>query len=146
MKTEIKLALIGGAVTLVAAVLPVVLGWYGPSSNSKETVVPVPATGVQGAPVSDQQHVSKNPLVPREPASSKPASVAGTGSKLADFAAIIRNRDLNAAKASAEFRAFAKEHYGKEIEQLDRRERVSFWVDMAKSLARQRKLEEPSEK
>lgn len=109
-------------------------------------MVPVPATGVQGAPVSDQQHVSKNPLVPREPASSKPASVAGTGSKLADFAAIIRNRDLNAAKASAEFRAFAKEHYGKEIEQLDRRERVSFWVDMAKSLARQRKLEEPSEK
>jgi hypothetical protein len=39
-----------------------------------------------------------------------------------------------------------KEHYGKEIEQLDRRERVTFWVEMTKSLVRKRKLEEQTKK
>jgi len=144
MKTEIKLALIGGAVTLVAAVLPVVLGWYGPSSNQKET--PVPAPGVQRVLVSGQQGASSSVPAFREPASSKPARIDKVTSKLAEFAAIIRNRDLNAAKSSPEFRLFVKEHYGKEIEQLDRRERMTFWVEMSKSLVRQRKLEEQTKK
>jgi len=128
MKTEIKIALIGGAVTLIAAVLPVVLGWHGPSSNQKEVPVQVAASGVQSA------------------SNSVSASLEPASSKLAEFAAIIRNRDLMAAKVSPEFRKLVKAHYGKEIEQLDRRERVSFWVEMARSLARQRKMEEQAGK
>ncbi len=141
MKTEIKLALIGGVVTIIAAVLPVVLGWYGPPSPDKE----------KGNPV---QVVQSSPAEQANPgnATSTSGSKINTGllsriatidktkrPNLAALSAIIRNRDLQAAKASPAFRKLVQDRYGKEIEQLDRRQMLTFWPEMSRYLGAQQR-------
>ncbi|TLU81784.1 MAG: hypothetical protein FDX21_09375 [Chlorobium sp.] len=141
MKTEIKLALIGGVVTIIAAVLPVVLGWYGPSSSDKEKSSP--AQVVQSSP-ADKANPGN--------ATTTSGSKVNTGllsriatidkakrSNFAALSAIIRNRDLQAAKASPAFRKLVQDRYGKEIEQLDRRQMLTFWPEMSRYLAAQQR-------
>ena len=131
MKTEVKIALIGGAVTIIAAVLPIVLGWYAPGKPSNESSALPSQTapqsvGTASVPSSNHKTVTES-------------EQAEASSRLQALATIIRNRDVDAAKASPLFQRFVKEHYGKELREVSRRELPAFWVEMAKSLAKERR-------
>ena len=144
MKIEIKLALIGGAVTIIAAVLPVVLGWYGPSRLAREKSTSTSVLPSISAKNSQNQVTpsSAESLTSSGNASSKLTKVNKVPAiKQPSLATIIRNRDFKAAKKSPVFRKFVKEHYNKEIEQIDRRQMLTFWSEMAKYLVQQRQLE-----
>lgn len=142
MKTEIKIALIGGGVTILAAVLPIILKWYGPSNVENQKVLT--RTVVQSSPsvqyksglvtaVTEEKNKSSTSGVQRDRASAT--------AKFAALAEIIRNRDLQAAKASPLVKKFVQDRYGKKIEQLDRREMLSFWPELAKYLQEQQRAE-----
>jgi len=142
MKTEIKIALIGGGVTILAAVLPIILGWYGPSSAVKQKVITMPTQ--QSSPSVQDSRGQVKAVISEKDKSSSPAVQHDRASAISKFAAlaeIIRNRDLQAAKASPFVKKFAQERYGKGIEQLDRRQMLRFWPELAKYLAEQQRLE-----
>ena len=142
MKTEIKIALIGGVVTIIAAVLPIILGWYGPSKVDKQKVITLPT--VQSSPAVQENSGQINAVTVekyRSSSSSVQRDRASATSKFAALAEIIRNRDLQAAKASPLVKKFVQERYGKGIEQLDRRQMLRFWPELAKYLAEQQRIE-----
>ncbi len=139
MKTEIKIALIGGVVTILAAVLPIILGWYGPSRADKQKVITV-----QSSPsVQDNKGQVNAVTAVKNKSSSSGAQLdrASATKKFAALAEIIRNRDLQAAKSSPLVKKFVQERYGKGIEQLDRRQMLSFWPEMTKYLEEQQRIE-----
>uniref|UniRef100_Q3ASC4 Uncharacterized protein n=1 Tax=Chlorobium chlorochromatii (strain CaD3) TaxID=340177 RepID=Q3ASC4_CHLCH len=129
MKTEVKIALIGGTVTIIAAVLPIVLGWYEPNKQHGEAPPPPSQTAPAWGSATPVLSSSNSPA-------SEPTDET---SRLQALATIIRNRDVDAAKASPQFQCFVKEHYGKELDAVSRRELPAFWVKMAKSLAAERR-------
>jgi len=142
MKTEIKIALIGGVVTIIAAVLPIILGWYGPSKVDKQKVITLPT--VQSSPAGQENGGQINAVTVeknRSSSSSVQRDRASATSKFAALAEIIRNRDLQEAKASPLVKKFVQERYGKGIEQLDRRQMLRFWPELAKYLAEQQRIE-----
>ncbi|MEI7934870.1 MAG: hypothetical protein WCH30_07440 [Chlorobiaceae bacterium] len=142
MKTEIKIALIGGVVTIIAAVLPIILGWYGPSKVDKQKVITLPT--VQSSPAVQENSGQINAVTVeknRSSSSSVQRDRASATSKFAALAEIIRNRDLQEAKASPLVKKFVQERYGKGIEQLDRRQMLRFWPELAKYLAEQQRIE-----
>ena len=144
MKTEIKVTIIGGLLAIIGGVLPVILGWYAPKPDKEISTQP---STVQSAPVvaatpgrvtnisSGNVNYSEKDMTVNNGTASKSADLP----KL-DLAAIIRTRDLRAAKASPLFRKLVIDHYGKEIEQLDRQQMATFWPEMARYLAQQRRL------
>ncbi len=142
MKTEIKIALIGGVVTIIAAVLPIILGWYGPSKVDKQKVITLPT--VQSSPAVQENSGQINAVTVeknRSSSSSVQRDRASATSKFAALAEIIRNRNLQEAKASPLVKKFVQERYGKGIEQLDRRQMLRFWPELAKYLAEQQRIE-----
>ncbi len=142
MKTEIKIALIGGVVTIIAAVLPIILGWYGPSKVDKQKVITLPT--VQSSPAGQENGGQINAVTVeknRSSSSSVQRDRASATSKFAALAEIIRNRNLQEAKASPLVKKFVQERYGKGIEQLDRRQMLRFWPELAKYLAEQQRIE-----
>ncbi|MEI6640238.1 MAG: hypothetical protein FDX02_05515 [Chlorobium sp.] len=142
MKTEIKIALIGGGVTILAAILPIILGWYGPSSAEKQKVITMPV--VQSSPSVQLDRGQVNGVSGEKNKSSSAGSQldrASAATKFAALAEIIRNRDLQAAKASPLVKKFVEERYGKQIEQLDRRQMLRFWPELSKYLVEQQRAE-----
>ncbi|MFZ4526113.1 MAG: hypothetical protein ACOYOE_11350 [Chlorobium sp.] len=135
MKTEIKIALIGGCVTIFAAVLPIILGRYGPSSAQKQKEITMPV--VQSSPSVQ----NGRELVDKSSSSGAKLDRASATTKFAALAEIIRSRDFQAAKASPLVKKFVQERYGKQLEQLDRRQMLRFWPEMAKYLAEQQRSE-----
>lgn len=142
MKTEIKIALIGGGVTIFAAVLPIILGWYGPSSAEKQKVITDQT--VQSSP-SVQDNSGLVNAVTGEKSKSSTSGVdrysAPAATKLSALGEIIRNRDFQAAKASPLVKKFVQERYGTGIEQLDRRQMLRFWPELTKYLVEQERAE-----
>ncbi len=142
MKTEIKIALIGGVVTIFAAVLPILINRYGSSNAEKQKVIMMPT--VQSPP-SVQDNRSQVNAVTVEKNKSSTSSVqrdkASATKKFTELAEIIRNRDLQAAKDFPLVKKFVQERYGKGIEQLDRRQMLRFWPELAKYLVEQQQSE-----
>jgi hypothetical protein len=129
-------------VTIIAAVLPIILGWYGPSKVDKQKVITLPT--VQSSPAVQENSGQINAVTVeknRSSSSSVQRDRASATSKFAALAEIIRNRDLQEAKASPLVKKFVQERYGKGIEQLDRRQMLRFWPELAKYLAEQQRIE-----
>jgi tetratricopeptide (TPR) repeat protein len=116
MTTEVTVAIIGGVLTIIGAIVTGMFGWLGDKKKQQGiTINPDHNTGIIVS--GGNLYQGLNPT------------------QLAEYRSIILQHDWEATKENPAFRKLVRAaHGGKDVEQLDAYSRATFWEDLSNYL------------